>query len=485
MVSLRTDTWDSILIDIGADYRRTRQGTRQNAFSILAPPVVLLTVVSAIAGIGHLPTRAAERSPAAFLLFTGNTVGFLDECGCPKTPMGGLDKRAGYLTALRRRWPAAQQLLFDVGNFSDLPGPSGDAKTRGIVQALNKLDYQAVGVGERELSLGVGHFLSLTAGARFPFVSANLVRDSDGATWLRPYKLIEQAGLRVAVIGVTRFNPMMRLELPGGARLITRDPEAALGVHIASLRDSVDLVVVLALVPLDEARVLALRVPGIDLVFGAYGDRVTGEPLRVNRTQILYAGDQGKYLGEVAVTRAPDGDWELIGRTVALTRAIPPDPALEAHIIEVLAEAHDAERTHRSSAMAQGAEPVRGYLGAGACTGCHAEIVSNWAQTRHARAFETLERHASGGPRPNCVRCHVTGYGQPTGFVDPDTTPHLMGVSCEACHGGAAEHVEVPERPYGNATLATCTSCHTAEQDPAFNYYRDRQLVDHSSVAGP
>jgi hypothetical protein len=86
-------------------------------------------------------------------------------------------------------------------------------------------------------------------------------------------------------------------------------------------------------------------------------------------------------------------------------------------------------------------------------------------------------------PQSSCIPCHVTGHGQPGGFVDERATPHLVGVGCEACHGAAAEHLADPARPYGKTGLASCTSCHTAEMDPTFNYYRDRQLVMHGTLS--
>jgi cytochrome c553 len=54
-------------------------------------------------------------------------------------------------------------------------------------------------------------------------------------------------------------------------------------------------------------------------------------------------------------------------------------------------------------------------------------------------------------------------------------------VGCEACHGPAAAHLADPGRPYGKTGLASCTSCHTAEMDPTFNYYQDRQRVMHGT----
>jgi hypothetical protein len=45
-------------------------------------------------------------------------------------------------------------LLLDAGNFSDNPTASGDLKTRGLLNAMERLGYQVVNVGERDIRMG-------------------------------------------------------------------------------------------------------------------------------------------------------------------------------------------------------------------------------------------------------------------------------------------------------------------------------------------
>jgi len=36
---------------------------------------------------------------------------------------------------------------------------------------------------------------------------------------------------------------------------------------------------------------------------------------------------------------------------------------------------------------------------------------------------------------PEYIRCHVMGYRKENGFVDFESSPNLVGVGCEMCHG--------------------------------------------------
>ncbi len=422
---------------------------------------------------------AGPPPPQAVLFFTGNVQGYLEQCGCTRNPLGGLDRRAAYVSQVRRRWPSAGRVLLDAGNFADTPGPSGDVKSRALAKLMTRLGYAASGVGERELLSGHDFFRQLVAEAGFTFVSTNLVRDADRTPWLAPQMLLESGGIRIGVLAVTRHNPALRVALPDGGAVVTTDPVSAVAARVAQLRASRDLVVVLATLPLEDARLLARRVTGIDLILGTHGGRVTDEPVIEGMTSIVYAGDEGKYVAEVALYRGESGPVSVESRIASLGASVGSDESMGAAVIEAMARAQDAERTARAAPAAGEGKPT--FLGSGACSACHAQILEEFAQSEHARAYATLTRKGA-TPQANCIPCHVTGHGQAGGFADLRATPHLAGVGCEACHGPGATHVAEPQRPYGKITLSTCTACHTAEMDPTFNFYEDRQLVGHGAV---
>jgi len=90
-----------------------------------------------------------------------------------------------------------------------------------------------------------------------------------------------------------------------------------------------------------------------------------------------------------------------------------------------------------------------------------------WKKTKHANNFEVLQ--GAEREEPQCVKCHVTGFGKPGGFVSEQETPGLKNVGCEACHGPGSEHIEAAKKA-GSAKgwdtkidkvpQNTCVECH-------------------------
>lgn len=98
------------------------------------------------------------------------------------------------------------------------------------------------------------------------------------------------------------------------------------------------------------------------------------------------------------------------------------------------------------------------YVGVETCRVCHIDQHRQWAQTRHARAFDLLEI-AGQAQNPECLSCHTTGYRR-GGFRDAAATPGLKGVQCEACHGPGSEHQGDPRKIVKTPPASVCAACH-------------------------
>jgi hypothetical protein len=99
------------------------------------------------------------------------------------------------------------------------------------------------------------------------------------------------------------------------------------------------------------------------------------------------------------------------------------------------------------------------YIGASECKKCHFKQFKSWKETKMAKAFallkpgEAKEAKAKAGLDPArdytadeaCVKCHVTGQGEPGGYDPKGDEAHKAGregVQCESCHGPASLYNE-------------------------------------------
>ncbi len=113
------------------------------------------------------------------------------------------------------------------------------------------------------------------------------------------------------------------------------------------------------------------------------------------------------------------------------------------------------------------------YQGSFACAACHAQEGDSWLLSHHAVAYRTLYNRDRAQDL-ECVGCHVTGLGQPTGFQVGEHRSPLAAVTCEACHSAGGPHDGEPAEP-----AAACQGCHDADHSVAFSYEKGLPHIDH------
>ena len=89
------------------------------------------------------------------------------------------------------------------------------------------------------------------------------------------------------------------------------------------------------------------------------------------------------------------------------------------------------------------------YTGAKECASCHFKQYMAWKKTGHAKTFGLLTAKYENDTK--CLKCHTTGYGEPTGYKTAADT-NLQGTTCEACHGPGSRHGEICKK-YGKKKL--------------------------------
>lgn len=287
-------------------------------------------------------------APTLTLLYTGDVIGYVEDCGCKQNPAGGLSRRAWLRDQIDKNYPGTPIVLLDSGNFSDNPNEAGEIRTRGLLDGMERLGYRVVHAAERDFSLGYDAFRERVRGRSMRFVSANIVKEGTREPVLDPYAVVEvdvpgrSRPVRVGVIGVMRFNPVWRKAGPAGTNLGIAPPGEMVKRFLPELRAKADVVVLLAAMSRDDAGTLAREVPGIDFVFGAYGGMVSTKDEVEGTARVVYTGNQGQRVGETRVHLSDAG--KVVSATTYmhhLTARYPASPEMEAFVADLKAKARE------------------------------------------------------------------------------------------------------------------------------------------------
>lgn len=196
-------------------------------------------------------------------------------------------------------------LLVDTGNLLFRKPAHTETKRRDallradlLIQSYNDMGYDAVNLGEKDLTMGVRFLSDLARKAKFPFVSANLQDKKTGKTNFKPYVVKEIAGLKIGIFGLLDdvFNPALQEKEP---ELTIAEPIVTSRALTRSLREYCDILVVLSQLGESKDKKLARANPRIDLILGGGGESERAVREQVNEVPIYRLEPRGGYLGRI------------------------------------------------------------------------------------------------------------------------------------------------------------------------------------------
>ncbi|HEX4823218.1 MAG TPA: hypothetical protein VFV19_02790 [Candidatus Polarisedimenticolaceae bacterium] len=287
---------------------------------------------------------AAGKAPELELLYTGDVIGYLEDCGCKLNPAGGLAKRAWLVNQLKTNYPQTPLVLLDSGNFADNPSEIGDLRTAALLDFMAKLGYKVVNVGERDLTLGYDDFIQRTKDLKMDFISTNIVKQGSKSTVFPPYAIVEVKGtsgkpVKIGVMGVIRYSPVWQKAGPAGDNLGVAGPEEMVQLVLSEVRAKSDIVVLLAAVSKEDAHDIAKSAPQIDFILGSYGGIYNTLEESEGPVRILYTGNQGKRIGESRIDLdAKRRVADVTSYMHFLTARFPDDKAMAAAVADAKAK---------------------------------------------------------------------------------------------------------------------------------------------------
>ncbi|MBE7559955.1 hypothetical protein HS125_13855 [bacterium] len=401
------------------------------------------------------------------VLLTGMDVGLLEQSDCHPGEEGGLEPKVNLVEQLvARQLPC---LFLDLGDTVPRASPRAEAVSQTILSTLDRLGCHGMLVAESELtSLPLAVMEQLARRVRLPMLAANLARIDGGTPYWKPWTKVQLGGITVGVIGLVPERIPLSDEDP--YRITPR--AEALARLLPRVKLEVDKVIVLT----QKVELMSPPLyPEVDVWISAdarYTYRYAGA-----EQPILFLPDGESYL-TAFVLRYPKGEGRLIVIPQALWLSVrqyrhePTRATVTALYRDLTARGLAPELEGALAGQPEESAVGAAYVGSASCQPCHAGPYAQWKATPHAHATATLaDRERDFWPE--CLTCHSTGFGAPTGYRVASASPELAGVGCETCHGPGARHVAEPRRDHirNNVTPLSpdvCKSCHDRAHDPRF-----------------
>ena len=360
----------------------------------------------------------------------------------------------------------------DAGDFFGIGGEQDSLKSAFMVQAMDKLGYDVVTLGEREFSFGQAFLLDCLKKSKMEVVSSNLIYADTKKPFVKPYVIRKVGPIRVAIFGLIGKDSKIRT-LASERALEVKDPVETAKALVPQLRKKAEVVVLLSHLGLTDGQRLTLETSGIDVMIFGHQVGLFREIVKTNGVINTRGGERGQYLPTVHLVLEDGKITSYDGEVFTLDDKVPADPEMN-EMVDTFSDELNRRFSNAANAAAapaaQAAAPASGdrYLGEKNCRRCHESEFQLYASQKHAVAFETLVKNQREAT-PECLPCHVVGYGQVGGFMSKQGTPDLVNVQCENCHGMGTKH---PEKGDPGALVGpdVCLSCHTHEQSPNFDY---------------
>ena len=223
-----------------------------------------------------------------------------------------------------------------------------DADHPNLVSAfLNFFPYDVAGVGNHDIEAGRAVFDRLYSEVKMPVVCANVIDETTGKPYWKPYTILKRDGFKIAVLGL--LTPYVVTWVPErlrpGLRFEQSEAAAAYWVRVIREKERPDLVIGLfhsgwepqeQNLPEDaplgrenSTKWIVQNVPGFDLVFFGHDHRAKAEKvlnIKGDTVYVLNSGTRGANLAQAEVILRKNAKPEVkIGLVPTLEQEADPE----------------------------------------------------------------------------------------------------------------------------------------------------------------
>jgi 5'-nucleotidase len=164
-----------------------------------------------------------------------------------------------------------------------------------IIECLNLMGYDAIGIGDDDLTLGKEFLLEISKKANFPFLSSNLLDEGSGKILFKPFLIKEINGLRIGIFSLISPDIFMGLSDTRRRGLSFRSPVETAQAMVKELKPKTDLIILLSHLGYAKDIELVQAIEGIHFIVGGHTGINLAYPPLIKNTVILQTASRGMF----------------------------------------------------------------------------------------------------------------------------------------------------------------------------------------------
>jgi 2',3'-cyclic-nucleotide 2'-phosphodiesterase (5'-nucleotidase family) len=195
-------------------------------------------------------------------------------------------------------------LVLDAGDllFKKYSAPIPEKELKAAVQkaylildSLNIMGYDAMGIGDDDLTLGKEFLLKISKRAKFPIISSNVFDEGSEKPLFKTSMIKEISGLRIGIFSLLSPDVFLGPSDPRRKGVIIRPPIETARDMVNELGHKTDMIILLSHLGYPKDVELALTVSGIHIIIGGHtGVNLTNPPV-IKDTIIVQNSSKGMY----------------------------------------------------------------------------------------------------------------------------------------------------------------------------------------------
>ena len=164
-----------------------------------------------------------------------------------------------------------------------------------VIESFNITGYDAIGVGDDDLTLGKEFLSEISKKANFPFLSSNLLDEASGKILFQSSLIKEINGLRIGIFSLLSPDFFTGPSDPRRKGLNFRSPIETAQAMVKELKPKTDLIILLSHLGYAKDIELAQTVQGIHLIVGSHNGINLIYPPVIKNVVILQTASRGMF----------------------------------------------------------------------------------------------------------------------------------------------------------------------------------------------